>query len=84
MHASSDLHYQHLQVSKRLLQRVRTSYLTVYIVILILGVEETSIQYVTFVLFLAAEAKDLTVEGNFPLKQEGGEAPQAQGDGAGK
>ncbi|XP_028266101.1 histone-lysine N-methyltransferase 2D isoform X3 [Parambassis ranga] len=29
------------------------------------------------------EARDLTVEGNFPLKQEGGEAPQAQGDGAG-
>ncbi|XP_023139493.2 histone-lysine N-methyltransferase 2D isoform X1 [Amphiprion ocellaris] len=29
------------------------------------------------------EAKDRMVEGNFPRKQEGGEAPQAQGDGGG-
>ncbi|XP_041859802.1 histone-lysine N-methyltransferase 2D [Melanotaenia boesemani] len=28
------------------------------------------------------EAKDSVVEGNFPLKQEGSEPPQAQGDGA--
>ncbi|XP_023280928.1 histone-lysine N-methyltransferase 2D isoform X2 [Seriola lalandi dorsalis] len=29
------------------------------------------------------EAKDRAVEDNFPVKQEGGEAPQAQGEGAG-
>lgn len=29
------------------------------------------------------EAKDCVVEDNFPVKQEGGEAPQAQGEGAG-
>ncbi|XP_044068115.1 histone-lysine N-methyltransferase 2D isoform X2 [Siniperca chuatsi] len=29
------------------------------------------------------EAKDRVVKDNFPLKQEGGEAPQAQGEGAG-
>ncbi|KAM7404718.1 hypothetical protein PAMP_012040 [Pampus punctatissimus] len=29
------------------------------------------------------EAKDHVVEDNFPVKQEGGEAPQAQGEGAG-
>lgn len=31
-----------------------------------------------------ADAKDRVVEGNFSFKQEGGEAPKAQGDGAGK
>ncbi|MED6258527.1 hypothetical protein ATANTOWER_008583 [Ataeniobius toweri] len=30
-----------------------------------------------------AEAKDRVVDGNFPLKREGGEVPQAQGDGSG-
>lgn len=31
-----------------------------------------------------AEAKDGGVKDNFPVKQEGDEAPQAQGEGAGK
>lgn len=38
----------------------------------------------TFVLLSLGEAKDRVVKDNFPLKQEGGEALQAQGDGAGK
>lgn len=35
-------------------------------------------------LFSVADAKDQVVEGNFSFKQEGGEAPKAQGDCAGK
>lgn len=36
-------------------------------------------------LFLSlADAGDRVMDINCPLKQEGGEAPQAQGDGAGK
>lgn len=31
----------------------------------------------------AADARDHVVKDNFPLKQEGCEQPQAQGDGAG-
>lgn len=31
-----------------------------------------------------AEAKDWVAEGNFPLKQERGETPHAQGDDAGE
>lgn len=38
----------------------------------------------TFVLFSLADAKDRVMKDNFPLKQEGGEDPQAQGEGAGK
>ncbi len=38
----------------------------------------------TFVLLSLADAKDCGVKDNFPLKQEGGEDPQAQGEGAGK
>lgn len=36
------------------------------------------------VFFFAANARDNVVKDNFPLKQEGCEQPQAQGDGAGK
>lgn len=39
---------------------------------------------VTLVLFSPAEAKNLVGEGSISLKQEGGEGPHAQGDGAGK
>lgn len=35
-------------------------------------------------LFSIADSKDLVLKDNFPLKQEGGEGPQAQGEGAGK
>lgn len=35
-------------------------------------------------LLSVVEAKDRAVEDNFPVKQEGSEAPQAQGEGAGK
>lgn len=35
-------------------------------------------------LLSVADAKDQVVEGNFPFKQEGGEAPKPQGDSAGK
>lgn len=45
-----------------------------------LGVEKVS-TFLTFVLLSLAE--DRVVKDNFPLKQEGGEAPQAQGEGAG-
>lgn len=31
-----------------------------------------------------AEAKDRAVDGSFPVKREGGEVPQPQGDGTGK
>lgn len=34
--------------------------------------------------FFVANARDNVVKDNFPLKQEGCEQPQAQGDGAGK
>lgn len=36
------------------------------------------------VLLSPAEAKDRMLDGNFPLKREAGEAPQAQGDNTGK
>ena len=50
-----------------------------------LGVEKVSPWCVTFVLLSLADAKDRVVKGeSFPLKQEGGEDPQAQGEGAGK
>lgn len=38
----------------------------------------------TLVPFSIADAKDRVVKENFPLKQEGGDGPQAQGEGAGK
>lgn len=50
----------------------------------ILGVEKGSTFCVTFVLVSLAEAKDCVVEEHFPVKQEGGDAHQAQGEGAGK
>lgn len=49
-----------------------------------LGVEKVSTWCVTFVLLSLADAKDRLMKDNFPLKQEGGEDPQAQGEGAGK
>lgn len=38
----------------------------------------------TLVPFSIADAKDRVVKENFPLKQEGDDGPQAQGEGAGK
>lgn len=35
-------------------------------------------------LFSIADSKDHVLKDNFPLKQEGGEGPQAQGESAGK
>lgn len=49
-----------------------------------LGVEKVSTGCMTVVFLSLAEAKDRVMKDNFPLKQEGGEAPQAQGEGAGK
>lgn len=49
-----------------------------------LGVRKVSIGCLTYVFVSLAEAKDRAVEDNFPLKQEGGDTPQPQGEGAGK
>lgn len=38
----------------------------------------------TFALFSIADAKDRVVKDDMSLKQEGGEGPQAQGEGPGK
>lgn len=38
----------------------------------------------TRVLLSAADAKDRVAKDSFPLKQEGAEDPQAQGEGAGE
>lgn len=46
--------------------------------------EKVTAGCVTFVRLSPADAKDRVMDVNRPLKQEGGEAPQAQGDGAGK
>ena len=47
-------------------------------------VENISSVCVTLLLLSLADTKDRAVEVNFPLKQEGGEAHQAQGEGSGK
>ena len=46
--------------------------------------EKISTMCVTLLLLSLADAKDRAVEVNFPLKQEGGEAYQAQGECSGK
>lgn len=48
------------------------------------GCEEGLYLLCELVLFFLAEGKARVVEDNFPLKQEVGEVPQAQGEGAGK
>lgn len=49
-----------------------------------MGVEKVQYRVCDLLLFSLAEGKDHAVENKFPLKQEGSEATQAQGEGAGK
>lgn len=49
-----------------------------------MGVKKGQYRVCDLVLFSLAEGLDNAAEDNFPLKQEGGGAPLAQGEGAGK